>query len=90
MILLRAGGDYRYVITKNTGRPNKIKQVTLMDRALHRVPDGWSGMSIDINKGRGGRFLHLVWKTIKSKCALHARNESFSLGMSFCTVLQGK
>lgn len=26
-------------------------------------PSGWDGMTMDINKGRAGDYLYLVWKT---------------------------
>ena len=61
-----AGGDYRYLLPRTGGQQDKkVTQVVLFrsDNAIDRVPNGWDGMTIDINKGRGKTYLYLVWKT---------------------------
>ncbi|KAG8667783.1 hypothetical protein FPOAC2_12982 [Fusarium poae] len=61
------GGDYRYVITsQDLALPTRVNgvqlwrsfngPVTLVDTV------GWDGISTDINSGRGGAYLYLVWK----------------------------
>jgi hypothetical protein len=60
------GGDYRYLHPLKEGSA-KITDIKLLRRS-EKVEwatvrnlgfQGWSG---DINQGRGGEFLHLVWK----------------------------
>ena len=61
-----AGGDYRYLkIETDVTQERKVTQVTLLrqDSALTKVPEGWDGTTIDINKGRGKTYLYLIWKT---------------------------
>ncbi|KAJ5538204.1 hypothetical protein N7494_007683 [Penicillium frequentans] len=60
------GGQFRY-LTWRTDGDRKITNVQLLRRkdqvssdTLHGL--GFQGMSNDINGGRGGDFLHLVWK----------------------------
>ena len=62
-----AGGDYRYIIPARDPRePRKVTQVILLrsDSAIDGIPAGWSGKTIDINKGRGKTYLYLVWKSV--------------------------
>lgn len=59
-----AGGKYRYLWLRDPGC-GKIVDVTLWEARLSRVPEGWSGMTGDINKGHGGRDLHIVWKSVE-------------------------
>ncbi|RAK74436.1 uncharacterized protein BO72DRAFT_479482 [Aspergillus fijiensis CBS 313.89] len=62
-----AGGAYRYIHTlQGTGAP--IVDVKLLRRAekveLSTVQAlGYSHMTGDINAGRGGDYLHIIWKT---------------------------
>ncbi|KAF7357555.1 Variant-surface-glycoprotein phospholipase C [Mycena sanguinolenta] len=62
-------GDFRYV--KTSSDPNSPK---ITAAALWRSPDdsvsladvqaaGWAGMTSDINSGRSGDYLYIVWKT---------------------------
>ncbi|OXV09573.1 hypothetical protein Egran_02664 [Elaphomyces granulatus] len=61
-----AGGDYRYLrLEKNES--DKIHALRLLRRkdevnyeTIHAL--GFDGFSTDINKGRGGDYLYLVWK----------------------------
>ncbi|KAF3904308.1 hypothetical protein ABW20_dc0103210 [Dactylellina cionopaga] len=60
-----AGGDYRYI------RPcYDIADYAVTDVALWRcddkqwnAPEGWHEKSADINEGRGGDYLYLIWRT---------------------------
>ncbi|KAL4744284.1 hypothetical protein BDW72DRAFT_98836 [Aspergillus terricola var. indicus] len=61
-----AGGDYRYLRLERDGG-SKIQEVRLLRRndeadfaAVRAL--GFDGLSSDINKGRGGDFLYVVWK----------------------------
>jgi hypothetical protein len=61
-----AGGDYRYLRLERDGG-TKIREVRLLRRgdeadfAVVRAL-GFDGASDDINKGRGGDYLYIVWK----------------------------
>ncbi|KAE8146589.1 hypothetical protein BDV25DRAFT_48398 [Aspergillus avenaceus] len=62
-----AGGKYRY-IDLQYGEGEKIKRVSLLRRkdsvsynTIHSL--GFDGYSGDINSGRGGDYLYIVWKT---------------------------
>ncbi|CAF3646138.1 unnamed protein product [Fusarium graminearum] len=65
-----AGGDFRYVVTsQDLTLPTRISNVQLW-----RSPDdpvtladavGWDGISTDINHGRSGAYLYLVWKNAR-------------------------
>lgn len=62
-----AGGDYRYLLLRTDAQQEKkVTQVVLFrsDSAIGHVPNGWDGMTTDINKGRGKTYLYLVWKTV--------------------------
>ncbi|KAL4985164.1 hypothetical protein BDW68DRAFT_165635 [Aspergillus falconensis] len=61
-----AGGDYRYLRLERDGG-NKIMEVRLLRRndeadfaAVRAL--GFDGLSGDINEGRGGDYLYVVWK----------------------------
>jgi len=64
------GSDYRYVITsQDLSLPTRVSDV-----ALWRSPNdsvsladavGWDGISTDINHGRSGAYLCLVWKNVQ-------------------------
>ncbi|KAJ6078371.1 hypothetical protein N7467_008124 [Penicillium canescens] len=61
-----AGGNYRYLHPLKEGTA-KITEIKLLRRSEKvewaTVKDlGFQGWSGDINQGRGGDFLHLVWK----------------------------
>ncbi|RGP81410.1 hypothetical protein FLONG3_555 [Fusarium longipes] len=61
-----AGGQYRYLHIKNDmSQPRYVTEVALFrDDSRHDgVPEGWDGMTTDINAGRKGDFLYLLWKT---------------------------
>ncbi|KAI0174617.1 hypothetical protein BJ166DRAFT_621077 [Pestalotiopsis sp. NC0098] len=61
-----AGGSYRYFETaRDAGASRFITEVALWrsgDRQSFS-PEGWQGISGDINDGRGGDYLYFVWKT---------------------------
>ncbi|KAJ5639603.1 uncharacterized protein N7484_007465 [Penicillium longicatenatum] len=61
-----AGGQFRYLAWRTDGA-KKITNVQVLRRKDQVSWDtlrglGFEGMSNDINGGRGGDFLHLVWK----------------------------
>lgn len=58
------GFQYRYVYTNTYWGLFGITQVALIEGERGRVPDGWDGITVDINKNRGGRHLYLVWKRV--------------------------
>lgn len=60
-----AGGDYRY--QKQLADPQDLSKVSLVkllrtDSAITGPPEGYSGISEDINKGRGKTYLYLIWQ----------------------------
>ncbi|CCM06247.1 uncharacterized protein FIBRA_08496 [Fibroporia radiculosa] len=58
-----AGGDYRYIVLALRD-PAKITALGLLRSSDPReVPEGWNGSTEDINKGRKGDYLYLVWKS---------------------------
>jgi hypothetical protein len=61
------GGDYRYLIPVYSSGAKIVECALLRDsiaRDLNYVHGlGWGGMSGDINQGRKGDFLYLIWKT---------------------------
>ena len=61
-----AGGDYRYLHSRHDGE-QKITKVNLLrlDEALGDLPAGYDGRSGDINQGRGGTYLYLIWKSVR-------------------------
>ncbi|KAI1262239.1 hypothetical protein F5Y18DRAFT_399055 [Xylariaceae sp. FL1019] len=61
-----AGGDYRYMAWSNNTREGRfITDISFWrcSNGQNSPPDGWQGMTKDINDGRGGDFLYLIWKT---------------------------
>ncbi|KAH7136842.1 hypothetical protein B0J13DRAFT_560135 [Dactylonectria estremocensis] len=61
-----AGGDYRYLVeTRGQGSERKINDVGLWrsDDKQEQPPAGWDGMTTDVNDGRGGDYLYVIWKT---------------------------
>jgi hypothetical protein len=64
-----AGGDFRYLIPVNNVREKaKIVECALLRTGsvtnVEQIKQmGWAGMSADINRGRKGDFLYLIWKT---------------------------
>ena len=64
-----AGGDYRYLqIRKDTDRKKYITDLSLYRGSQITWADlpklGYHGMSKDINEGRGGGYLHILWKSM--------------------------
>ena len=60
------GGDYRYLLLeRDAAQAAKVTVVALLRLAkeMHSRPAGWDGNTPDINKGRGGTYLYLLWKT---------------------------
>ncbi|KIM22137.1 hypothetical protein M408DRAFT_57426, partial [Serendipita vermifera MAFF 305830] len=67
-----AGGDYRYLIPRIDCLNNhKIIEIRLMrsSSSVQHPPEGYSGMSNNINQGREnkGDHLYVVWKTAEFK-----------------------
>ena len=65
-----AGGDYRYLLPiSDTGNPNKITSLRLCrsSSAVTSPPDGYSGMSANINSGRDKDFLYLLYQTVSAR-----------------------
>jgi len=64
-----AGGDYRYlsVLTNSPGLPTLpiINSVSLWRTGERQngPPNGYSGITNDINAGRGGDYLYIIWTT---------------------------
>jgi hypothetical protein len=60
-----AGGDYRYVRPCYDQASYAVTDVALWRTGDQQwnAPDGWHGKSADINEGRGGDYLYLVWRT---------------------------
>lgn len=61
------GGAYRYLIpVKADNARHRITDIALL-RSAHTLSFdlgwGYQGMSADINDGRGGDWLYLLWKT---------------------------
>lgn len=69
-LALEAGGKYRYLrVDRNTNTPAKITDIALLRngdsvRFDHVKKLGYDGRSIDINQGREGDYLYLVWKSL--------------------------
>ncbi|KXJ92488.1 hypothetical protein Micbo1qcDRAFT_204461 [Microdochium bolleyi] len=61
-----AGGMFRYLHMVHDMTVNKyVTDIALWRDGSHHdeVPHGWDGKTSDINDGRGGDFMYLVWKT---------------------------
>ena len=67
-----AGGDYRYLIPKaEVHVDKKIRRLALYRKSNGEGPvksgdiagRGYTDFSPDINAGRGGDYLHLIWDT---------------------------
>lgn len=60
-----AGDQFRFLIPRFDQDANKIHDIHLlrMDGGIGRVPPGYNGHSSDINEGRRGDFLYLIWKS---------------------------
>ncbi|KAL2061454.1 hypothetical protein VTL71DRAFT_7727 [Oculimacula yallundae] len=61
-----AGGKFRYLEFQKGGS-TRAAQLTLLRSSKKVTSDrvhelGYSGWTSDINTGRGGDFLHLIWK----------------------------
>ena len=57
---------HRYLLPSvEPQREEKITDVCLLrTTGAAVVPPGYNGMTIDINQGRGGSWLYLIWKTV--------------------------
>jgi len=61
-----AGGKFRYLEFQKGGS-TRVAKLTLL-RSTEKVTSdevqklGYNGWTSDINEGRGGNFLHLIWK----------------------------
>jgi len=64
-----AGGDYRYLSVNTNGHglptlPPIIQVAMLRSRERQNgPPNGFAGITDDINAGRGGDYLYIIWKT---------------------------
>ncbi|KAJ3559522.1 hypothetical protein NM688_g295 [Phlebia brevispora] len=61
-----AGGAYRYLLPlSDMKNEDKITSLGLYrsSSSISSPPSGYSGMTGDINKDRGGDYLYLIWKT---------------------------
>ena len=59
-----AGGQFRYIIVqRELQNPAKVTKVALWRRSqgTSGVPAGYRAKTSDINEGRGGDYLYLVW-----------------------------
>lgn len=66
-----AGGDFRYLIPQvEVHLEDKIQKLALYRKSNNEGPvkmsdikdRGYTNYSTDINAGRGGDYLHLIWK----------------------------
>lgn len=58
------GGDFRYVeVTRDASQAPVTGLFLLRSAKAAGVPRHFAGMTVDINEGRGGDFLYLVWRT---------------------------
>lgn len=63
-----AGGTFRYQVPqKQSGNNYKVSCVQFLrpGDASDSPPEGFSGISSDINQGRGKTYLYLIWKTTR-------------------------
>ncbi|KAL0639426.1 hypothetical protein Q9L58_001454 [Maublancomyces gigas] len=60
-----ASGFYRYIVPESVPGERRIYEVCLLrlSRAVKGAPVGYDGCSIDINCGRTGGYLYLIWKS---------------------------
>ncbi|KAG9501719.1 hypothetical protein J7337_007410 [Fusarium musae] len=61
-----AGGDYRFLDwTRNMTATKFITEFSLWRQSIPQgaPPAGWDGITGDINAGRGGDNLYLIWKS---------------------------
>lgn len=58
-------GKYRYLIPQSVKGANKIYSMNLLrlDRSITGAPVGYDGSTMDINDGRKGGWLYLIWKS---------------------------
>lgn len=65
-LAIGSGGLYRFLdVWHSKGHKTPITDMCIWDRELFDIPEGWTGMTVDLNVGRGGRHLYLVWKSIE-------------------------
>lgn len=60
-----AGGKFRYVVPRIDTAPELLITKAALLRSASAVttaPDGYAGISADINRDRGGDCLYVVWK----------------------------
>ena len=64
-----AGGDYRYVdYSSDADNARKITDIAFWRSGDAKTIEdvqaqGWDGMTTDINAGRGGDYIYVIWKT---------------------------
>lgn len=62
-----AGGTYRYIAGQNglgSGVPyiTNVALIRSPSYALNKPPSGWKSITSNINDGRGGDFLYVIWQ----------------------------
>lgn len=59
-------GNYRFLLPESVKGLKKIYSMDLLrlDRAMVRAPFGYDGATSDINQGRKGGWLYLIWKSV--------------------------
>ena len=90
-----AGGDFRYVLgMRSLGVPIKLTEVRLLRSSnpvnLQALPEGYYGMSGDINRGRKGTYLYLIWRareTARNTWLLSTISVSLFVMNSYAPVL---
>ncbi|PCH32966.1 hypothetical protein WOLCODRAFT_92728 [Wolfiporia cocos MD-104 SS10] len=80
-----AGGDFRYLFPMyNHGQTEKITNISLVRHLneVSEVPTHYHGMTGDINKGRGGHHLYLIWtiEAVESSPLLYVSGFSVAYG----------
>lgn len=58
-------GWHRYLLPQYNDISRKIFTANLLrlPQAMKVLPEGWHGCTENINAGRGGDFLYIIWKT---------------------------
>lgn len=57
-----AGGEYRYLFVLKDNGERKVRYVRLSRKEREMRFEGWEGTG-NINQGRKGSFLYLIWRT---------------------------
>lgn len=67
-MILGVPGCYRYLTTQSTSSSFKIHTVNLLrlSERMYDLPEGFTGCTSNINAGRGGDYLYLIWKASRA------------------------